>query len=420
MASHHVYDVIIIGGGAIGLSAAYNLASRPEKPSVLVLEQFSFFNDAGSSNDVCRFYRTAYSEEYMMKLAYDTYPLWQDLEKEAAETLVYMCGLLNFGDSKYTDGPEGNLVGPIENFKKLGKTFENLTCQEVEKKLGMKNLSDIPNFVGFFAPDNGVINVQKTLRTMYAIAQKAGVQLEANAPCDHIKVHDDGVQVSSKNNVYHGKKVILTAGAYTNTILKPSFGLEINMDIWEMIYAYYPYNKDISPMPYLWFQIRESKDHESDLFYGIPECPWSINGHARIAVDYASVRYKNYVKQPRPLNATEKDLKMTRDFIAHHLPGVQTYPGFSGSCLAANAPDNNLILDFVPETNQKVALFACGWGFKFVPMLGKLLTQMVLDGGVEKQYQDTVANFRITRKGVLNDNHHHHAELKQRRISDRL
>ena len=52
----HVYDVIVIGGGAIGLGAAYEVAKSGK--STLVLEKSCLFNASGSSNDLARMYRT--------------------------------------------------------------------------------------------------------------------------------------------------------------------------------------------------------------------------------------------------------------------------------------------------------------------------------------------------------------------------
>lgn len=72
------YDVIVIGGGPIGLSAAHNCAKDGQ--SVLLLERFAFFNQSGSSNDLTRMFRTMYTEDYMADLAYDVaLPLWKDL-----------------------------------------------------------------------------------------------------------------------------------------------------------------------------------------------------------------------------------------------------------------------------------------------------------------------------------------------------
>lgn len=50
------FDVVVVGGGAIGLAAAYEVAKTGAK--VIVLERNNFFNHAGSSNDLARMFRT--------------------------------------------------------------------------------------------------------------------------------------------------------------------------------------------------------------------------------------------------------------------------------------------------------------------------------------------------------------------------
>lgn len=54
--SSRVYDVIVVGGGAVGLGATYEVAKAGK--SVMVLEQNCFYNGAGSSGDLARMYRT--------------------------------------------------------------------------------------------------------------------------------------------------------------------------------------------------------------------------------------------------------------------------------------------------------------------------------------------------------------------------
>lgn len=56
MPSTTIHDVIVIGGGAVGLSAAYEVAKAGK--SVIVLEKGNFFNQAGSSGDLVRMFRT--------------------------------------------------------------------------------------------------------------------------------------------------------------------------------------------------------------------------------------------------------------------------------------------------------------------------------------------------------------------------
>jgi len=50
------YDVVVIGGGPIGLASAYGCARAGK--SVVLLERFNFFNQSGSSNDMVRMFRT--------------------------------------------------------------------------------------------------------------------------------------------------------------------------------------------------------------------------------------------------------------------------------------------------------------------------------------------------------------------------
>ncbi len=51
-----IFDVIVVGGGPVGLATAYEVAKAGAR--VIVLEQNNFFNHAGSSNDLARMFRT--------------------------------------------------------------------------------------------------------------------------------------------------------------------------------------------------------------------------------------------------------------------------------------------------------------------------------------------------------------------------
>lgn len=70
MSSHKVYDVVVVGGGPIGWAAAYEIAKVGS--SVIVLEQNNFFNQAGSSNDMARMFRTMCGGFMLSKIDYLT------------------------------------------------------------------------------------------------------------------------------------------------------------------------------------------------------------------------------------------------------------------------------------------------------------------------------------------------------------
>jgi sarcosine oxidase/L-pipecolate oxidase len=56
MADSKVFDVVVVGGGPVGLAAGYEVAKAGK--DVIILEQNNFFNQAGSSGDLARMFRT--------------------------------------------------------------------------------------------------------------------------------------------------------------------------------------------------------------------------------------------------------------------------------------------------------------------------------------------------------------------------
>ena len=50
------FDVIVIGGGPVGLAAGYESAKAGAR--TLILEKGNFYNQSGSSGDLARMFRT--------------------------------------------------------------------------------------------------------------------------------------------------------------------------------------------------------------------------------------------------------------------------------------------------------------------------------------------------------------------------
>ncbi|MFL1629550.1 FAD-dependent oxidoreductase [Staphylococcus capitis] len=100
------YKLIIIGGGLVGLSTAYNLVtnyngySTVKGEDILVLEKNKFFNDKGSSAGSTRQFRYQYTEKYMTELVIQSIPDWQKLQQFTTNSLIEHVGSLWFGDPK--------------------------------------------------------------------------------------------------------------------------------------------------------------------------------------------------------------------------------------------------------------------------------------------------------------------------------
>ena len=396
------YDVVVIGGGPIGLASAYRCAKAGR--SVLLLERFNFFNQSGSSNDMVRMFRTMYTQDFMANLAFESIKVWQDLEADAGESLIWMSGLLNFGDPNYQSGPEGNLTAPIPNMERLGLPYKILTAEQIMKQYPFRKLPS--NFMGVFAPTNGCINLPLLLRSLHRLAMSYGAKLVSHAEVKAFKTNENAVAITFDNGEVEtvtASKCIIAPGAYVNDVLK-SIGIQIDLNIWEMVYEYYATDPGPSGtiFPSMWFQFLDPTDGDpakSNLFYGFPTVPWGPPNLARIAVDNAV----NVITNPceRKIVPSANDLQITADFVSKHLVGVDDRPNYSGTCLQTNVADNMYVLDFLPPSTgpgyKNVAIFTAGWAMKLAPLIGKILSELVLDGATSYD----ISEFKITRPGIL-------------------
>ncbi|WP_051709891.1 FAD-dependent oxidoreductase [Andreprevotia chitinilytica] len=372
------YDLIVVGGGLIGLSTAYNAVSpyggHPvlDGEKVLVLEQDAFFNQRGSTAGASRQFRFQYSEEYMTQLVMAAVPEWAMLQKQTVTELIPNVGCLWFGDPD-TPTTEGGIKPAMETMTRLGVPFQRLNCRELEEWYGFRNLPG--NYSGFFQPGGGIINVPATLQAMFNIAHNHGVHLKAHHKV--LKIESDGKEVTviTDQGTYHGKKLVLTTGAYANTLLEP-LGVQINLSIWNMVSAYFRKTRADIDYP-TWFAFQKANAANANLYYGFPEADWSHPGYIRVAPDYP---YQIIDEPSQRVPPTPEDFAGTSAWVANHMSGLSPEPDFTSSCMVAlPAGDQQFILDTLPGY-PNIVLFTTGWAAKLVPLLGKICVQLALTG----------------------------------------
>ncbi|MYR36844.1 FAD-dependent oxidoreductase, partial [Streptomyces sp. SID4944] len=83
-------DVLVVGGGLMGASAAWRLSARGHR--VTVLERFGPGHDRGSSHGTSRIFRLAYAEPSYTELALRALPLWRRLEEESGRPVLTLTG----------------------------------------------------------------------------------------------------------------------------------------------------------------------------------------------------------------------------------------------------------------------------------------------------------------------------------------
>lgn len=370
------YDLIVIGGGAIGLSTAYHAARRNLK--TLVIERFGYFNNAGSSAGASRQYRVQYTEKYLAELAIAAQNYWAELQLRTYDQLIGVVGSLWFGDPSLSS-QEGGIGEAMKTMDKLGIAYTPLKARQIEAAYRFKNLP--PKYAGFFQPNGGIINLKATQAALYNVARSSGLvefhEYEAVTGLDPRK--GDAVTVTTEDargaHVYTASKLAVTPGPYVNEILA-HLNLSINLSIWEMSSAYYR-KKDAAVNFPTWFVFQ--KPQNTSLFYGFPEVEWAHPGYIRVAPDIPDRILSDPSQRSGVPDA--KSLAFNSAWVREHMEGLDDEPQFTSTCLIALSNNSKeLLLDYPPASTpgrHNIVVYTAGWAAKFIPILGEMVLQLL-------------------------------------------
>ena len=436
MTSQYDADVIIVGGGPLGLCAAYYCAVKRNK-KVLLIEQFTFENNIyGSSVGFGRKIRTCYSQKNLCQLAIEALSEWECLKKYLNNPhLLNQTGCLWLGDSTVHTSM-GNIDEAVKNLKELGQEYKLIKRKdEIISKFpfiaGAIDGVDSRNAVALFMTNGAVINVPSLVKSVKsALESSSYCTLMEQTKVTRIDYSDDKmIKVSTdKGQTFIGKKAILTPGVYVNELLpslSPTFPylIQMKMHLWASTYfkirdSVHSKDSPCSKWP-SWYFFGQPKEHKSDaatdynLYYGFPCDKDDEEGYVRVGPAFTSNENWDFDNFPPPPDQRKVDkdaLHFTSCFVQQFMKDLEdtTNPEKTAACIAGFAeltsgqPDAGagFVLDFVPNTDHRIVLTAGGWGMKFAPLFGKILSDLASEGHTSSNYQDLIHPMNINR-GIL-------------------
>lgn len=362
------YDVIVIGVGAMGSAACHQLARRGQR--VLGLEQHAIGHDRGSSHGETRIIRKAYFEhpDYI-PLLHRAYELWRELEREAGRRLFERCGLLMVGAH---DSPRMRGVRDVRRIHDLA--IDDVPIGE----LGRGRFAAFragAELSALFEADAGFLHVETCVRTQAALARQRGATLLEHTPATGWNESASGVSVSTADGVHHAERLVIAGGAWAARLLP---GLAPHLNVQRKVQLWFPASapacRQDQGCPVFAFDLPQG------FFYGFP----SLDGRdMKIAVHTG----QDATADPDALDRSLRpdDVTPVAQFVTAHLIGVDTVPSRHAVCMYTMSPDEHFIIDRAPQAER--TYFAAGFsghGFKFAPLVGSILADLVMDGATRE------------------------------------
>ena len=358
------YDVIVIGVGAMGSSACYQLARRGMR--VLGLEQFDIPHALGSSHGQSRMIRLAYYEhpDYvpLLKRAYE---LWHELEAISGQALLHITGGVYIGPR------EGEVVaGSLGAARQHGLAHEVLDHRELGRRFSQFQVPE--NYVALFEPQAGFLLPERTVGAYAEAALRASAELHGREPVIDWSANERKVTVRTPRGTYHADKLVLCGGAWSGRLLTD---LGVHLKVTRQVLGWvWPKEPDLFALGRLPVWAIDRLD--GTIYYGFPMMsdmpglkiahhgPGSITDPDRVARD--------------PLPGDEETF---RPVLRNMIPAADGPLLSMKVCLYTNSPDHHFIIDRHP-LHDRVTI-ACGFsghGFKFASVVGEILADYTISG----------------------------------------
>lgn len=357
-------NVIVVGGGTVGLAAAWAIARRG--CPVTVLERHEHVHEFGSHGGFTRAIRHAYHEgESYVPLVREADDAWVALGRRRGAELLVRAGLLEFGAP---DDPE--YVSAIEACQLHEIDHDLLDAKEAMSRWPFR----IPHDWGAcYTPSGGYLRVVPCLDALRDEARDAGAQFRYGAQV--VQIDPQGTVHLADGERLRADRIVVTAGAGLPELLGatlPPLRVLRRALLWTR-----PADADreaLRGIPVWGAFVPDG------FFYGFP---WNDEGVEGLKL--ACHRRRDGEEVPVDPETVNRDLRpddvdLVRNFARTYFPGADSEIADHSVCLYTATDSWDFIVDRWRESDRVfIAGGLSGHGFKFAPALGRVLADMATD-----------------------------------------
>jgi sarcosine oxidase len=406
------YDVIVIGLGALGSAATYQLSRRGAV--VLGIDRFSPPHKFGSSHGETRITRMAVGEgaEYT-PLALRSRALWRAIEKEDAldggsssqVPLFQQCGCLTISgpNDMVRQGVEGFFQNIRYSARKYDIPFE-------EFGLGKEIRDRFPQFAveandrGFLDLWGGFLRPEECIATQLRLATKHKATIRLNAKVTAIRNSKTGVAVAVESGEeFEGARLLIAAGPWLPTFLpgplRSRFVVTRQVLHWFEVKSH-PERFSVKNCPvFIWDlngrKLSHTEQMPKAMIYGFPSTDSGTEGLKVTHEEIGSVTTPDDVsREVKPNEISE----LYDTYIKAFMPDVGPRSIRTEVCLYTNTKGARFVIDRHPDYPRAIFASACsGHGFKHSAALGEALAETLMD---QPSSEVDLTPFTIRKLGV--------------------
>jgi sarcosine oxidase len=372
-----IFDVVVVGLGAMGSAAAYHLASRGRR--VVGIDRFRPGHERGSSHGATRIIRLGYYEHpSYVPLLRRAYALWRELEARAGRPLLQITGIAEIGP------PDGKLVaGTLAAARTHDLPRAVLAAPEFMRRFPAFRIPQ--DCVGVVQPDGGILAAEPAIRAHLDLALAAGAELRTAETVTAIEPRGVRVRIATDHGTIEAGAAIVAAGPWLNKLLP---GLAAPLRVTRQVMAWFePRDPALFPPGrFPVFMIESARG----IHYGFPVDD--------VGVKFAKHYHADETVDPDACDraASPDDEALIRPALAKHLPAANGRLLQAKICLYTMTPDGDFLIDRLPDAPQIVVASPCsGHGFKFAPVIGEILADLATDGATSHD----ISRFRLARFG---------------------
>lgn len=330
--------IAVVGGGVMGSATARALARRDH--DVLLYEQFEPGHERGSSHGRTRIYRYSYPDARYVEMMQAALPLWRALEAECGEELLRVTGGIDTGK---------NMDAHIASFEERGVRYEVLSGSEVHERWPLIRL---PEDKCLYQADGGVVYADRAWRALFDGAARAGARLLIGRRV--VSIAEGRVNTDSRTEDVD--MIVVTAGGWAPKLLERA-GIELHVK---------PTRETVA-----FFHMEGTAPTYVD---------WGDPSVYALADPGHGVKVGEHIAGPRtdPDEDGRPDLESIERlsaWVSERFPAADPEPWHAETCIYTNTPDEHFVLQ---RHDGIVVGSACsGHGFKFAPLIGERLADLV-------------------------------------------